>query len=76
MERQVEKIITRDRSSGTIHLRLRVNGQLYTQEGCNLDDAGAYDILPELPEDMESAQFCRNDFPQMHDPRPTTPEEN
>ena len=30
------------------HLRLRVNGRLYTSEQCNLDDAGAYDIMDDL----------------------------
>lgn len=65
-----DRVITRDKSSGMIHLRLRFNGKLYVQEGCNTDDAGDFDILPHLPEDMEVAKFCRNDFPDMHDPRP------
>lgn len=69
---KVEKIITRDKSSGMIHLRLSVNGKLYAQEGCNTDDAGDYEVLDELPEDMESALFCKSDFPSMHDPRHTT----
>lgn len=70
----VERIITRDKSSGMIHLRLRVNNKDYTQEGCNLDDAGDFEILTDLPEDIESARFCRNDFPELHDPRPTNVE--
>lgn len=68
----VERIITEDVSSGMIHLRLKVNGKMYSHEGCNLDDAGAYRVLPALPEDMEAALFCRNDFPEMHDPHPIT----
>ncbi len=65
---KIERIITQDRSSGMIHLRLKVNGNLYTQEGCNLDQAGEYDILTDLPEQVDLNRFCATDFPQMHDP--------
>jgi len=66
----VERIITRDRSSGMHHLRLVINGKTYTQETDNLDAAGAYDVVPELPEDIESAKFCKRCFPELHDPQP------
>ena len=66
----IERVLTKDRSSGTIHLRLRMNGRFYSQEGCNLDQAGDYEILPALPEDIDSAKFCRTDFPEFHDPHP------
>lgn len=71
----VERVVTRDRSSGIIHLRLKVNGKEYTQEGCNLDDAGDFEVLPDLPEDIESVMLCRNDFPQFHDPHPASAQE-
>ena len=67
MEPTVERIITRDRISGMYHLRLVVNGKTYTQEADNLDDAGEYDIVPQLPEDIESAKWCDRCFPQLHD---------
>ena len=66
---EVERIITRDRSSGHYHIRLVVNGKTYTQEADNLDTSGAYDVMPDLPEDIESAQFCRRCFPELHDPQ-------
>ncbi len=67
MDRDVQRIITKDRSSGMIHLRLVVDGKEFTQEGCNLDDAGSHDTLEDLPTDIDLSMFCRNDFPLMHD---------
>lgn len=65
----VERIITRDNSSGMHHLRLVVNGKTYTQEADNLDDAAGYTVVP-LPEDIESSNWCRRCFPELHDPHP------
>jgi hypothetical protein len=67
MDRDVQRLITKDRSSGMIHLRLVVDGKSFTQEGCNLDDAGEYDVLDDLPADIDISMLCRNDFPMMHD---------
>ena len=58
-----------DRSSGMIHVRYRIDGKLRVNEGCNLDDAGAYDVIPDLPSPLDIAKLCRNDFPQAHDPK-------
>lgn len=66
-EFKVDRIITRDRSSGKHHLRFVINGHTYANEQDNLDDAGAYDVVPELPEDIDSAKFCKRCFPEMHD---------
>jgi hypothetical protein len=74
-EFDVERIITRDNSSGMHHLRLVVNGKTFVQEADNLDDAGAYTIVPDLPEDIESVEFCRRCFPELHDPRPANTKE-
>jgi hypothetical protein len=66
-DKAIEKIITRDRSSGRYHIRLNVNGRIFAQEQCNLDDAGAYEIVSALPEDIDSVKLCRNCFPTLHD---------
>jgi hypothetical protein len=59
-----EEVFTRDSSSGQIHRRINVDGELYTIEGCNLDDAGAYEVV-----DLDTVKaaplgvLCSNDFP-------------
>lgn len=61
----VDQVLTRDRSSGRIHMKLRYLGHLYVQEGCNTDDAGASDeVTWEDVEKAELHQLCRNDFPR------------
>jgi hypothetical protein len=65
----VEEVVTRDASSGRLHIRLlREDGKLFTQEGCNLDQAGGYTILTaeELIAAIERAEpgmLCENDWP-------------
>jgi hypothetical protein len=64
-----EEVFTRDSSSGQIHRRINVDGELYTIEGCNLDDAGAYEIVgPDALENAEPGQLCENDFPDVGGP--------
>lgn len=59
-----ERVYTKDRSSGRIHIRSRSpSGRLLSDEGCNLDQAGGYDVITEqealdAPEELR----CRNDF--------------
>ena len=67
VEPKVERIITRDDSTGMHHLRFVINGKTYTQEADNLDDAGQYTVVDELPEDIEGANFCARCFPELHD---------
>lgn len=68
-----EEVLTRDISSGRLHRQtLREDGSLASFEGCNLDDAGAAEILtPEEAahalEQAEPWQLCRNDFPDIPD---------
>lgn len=60
-------ILTRDLSSGRIHKRYDDgDGGYTTHEGCNLDQAGAYEVITadEL-ELAEPAALCRNDFPHL-----------
>lgn len=64
-ERNVETVYTRDRSSGRIHARTRVNGQLMSDERCNLDDAGAYDVVTEAEAMAPDADRCAYDFPAI-----------
>lgn len=65
-EFDVQRIITRDRSSGMHHLRFVVNGRTYANEQDNLDDADKYDIV-ELPEDIQASKWCRRCFPELWD---------
>jgi hypothetical protein len=62
-----DTILTRDLSSGRIHKRyLTESGALASLEGCNLDEAGDYEVITD--EDLENAaiaQLCANDFPYV-----------
>jgi uncharacterized protein with PIN domain len=57
-----EIVLTRDRSSGRIHKRVRLGAGLATLEGDNLDEAGLYDVLDTLS-DVDPADLCFNCFP-------------
>lgn len=66
---QVEEVLTRDLSTGRLHRRLRAHGKLYTQEGCNLDQAGRYAELTQEDaaralETAEAGDLCENDWPE------------
>lgn len=68
---EAEVVYTRDRSSGRVHERYRIEGaeKLATREGCNLDEAGRYDEITE--EEMLAtypALLCGNDFPLVETP--------
>ena len=56
-----EVILTRDTSSGTVHKRVTLGDGLATLEGDNLDDAGEYEVIPELEEE-DYQHLCRNCF--------------
>lgn len=61
----VERTFTRDRSSGRIHLRLKVNGVLQSAESDNLDAAGDFDVVDEsVLETAEPGQLCERCFPK------------
>lgn len=60
----IETVLTRDRTSGVVHKRIRLEGEngLRTHEACNLDDAGAYDVI-DSTENVEPDKLCRRCFP-------------
>lgn len=60
----VETVYTRDRSSGRIHIRTKVNGELQAFEADNLDDAGAFDEIPEAEALAADADQCERCFPR------------
>lgn len=61
-------ILTRDRSSGRFHKRVRIGSGLASNEQCNQDQAGEYDILFELPEGFDAAKLCRRCFAEPVSP--------
>lgn len=71
---EAEEVFTRDRSNGRVHKRYRVAGaeKLATREGCNLDQAGAYDEIDEAAVAATNpALLCGNDFPNgFYTPNP------
>ena len=69
-----ETLLTRDKSSGRVHGRIRVPGQtvLRTFESCNLDTAGEYEVIGSV-EDVEPDALCRRCFPMERDPFEGTP---
>ncbi len=63
---EAEVVYTRDLSSGRIHARYRVEGstKLATREGCNLDEAGAYEIVDGVfVATSNPVLLCASDFP-------------
>jgi hypothetical protein len=63
---EAEIVYTRDRSNGRVHARYRVAGgrELATREGCNLDQAGAFDVISaDQARETNVALLCANDFP-------------
>lgn len=60
-----EVVYTLDKSSGRIHKRYPTpDGKLATLEGCNLDQAGAYEVVDEeFVANADRDALCGNDFP-------------
>ncbi|MBU2166669.1 MAG: hypothetical protein KKF88_02415 [Alphaproteobacteria bacterium] len=58
-----EIVLTRDKSSGHVHKRIRLGDGLATLEGDNLDDAGQYEVLITLA-DVDPADLCKRCFPE------------
>jgi hypothetical protein len=56
-----EIVLTRDRSSGRIHKRVRLGDGLATFEGDNLDEAGLYDVI-ETTDGVDLDDLCRRCF--------------
>lgn len=65
----VEVVPTRDLSSGRYHKRYydSETGKFASYEGCNLDEAGAFERVTWLEtENAEPDQLCENDWPPEH----------
>lgn len=67
----LQRVVTRDLSSGRFHKRYRIAGRMYSQEGCNLDQAGGYEVMPRqsrgidgrgVPVGTDPALLCENCF--------------
>ena len=56
-------LLTRDLSSGRVHKRTRIGIRLATIEGDNLDQSGAFEIIPSIDGIPESDR-CENCFPR------------
>jgi hypothetical protein len=65
-EQGLKRIFTRDRSSGRYHTRYVENvkgrGRRLVDERCNLDQAGKYDIVDEIPASADANTLCRHCF--------------
>ncbi|MBA3585070.1 MAG: hypothetical protein H0W36_11185 [Gemmatimonadetes bacterium] len=57
----LERVLTRDRSSGRIHERFRDGNRLLSGEACNLDDAGEFDVIGDVA-DVPADRLCRYCF--------------
>ena len=64
-------VLVQDRSSGRVHRRGRVEGipGLMAFEGDNSDEAGAFDIIPDLSRISDEAMLCTRCFGPVDDPR-------
>jgi hypothetical protein len=60
---EVEALVIRDLSSGRYHRAFREGDNLATFEGDNLDQAGEYEIVPEVPEGVEYHLLCQRCYP-------------
>ncbi len=61
-----EAILTRDRSSGRVHRRLRIGDRrgFLVDERCNADQSGDYEVLAST-EGIEPDALCRWCFPEI-----------
>ena len=65
-----DTILTRDRSSGKVHKRIRQGVRLMVDERCNLDDAGRFLIIPDVS-DVDAESLCRFCFATINEPANT-----
>ncbi len=61
-----EVILTRDRSSGRVHRRVRIGDRrgFLVDERCNADQSGAYEVIAST-EGIEPDALCRWCFPEI-----------
>lgn len=69
----VEEIVTRDNSSGRFHKRYRIGDRLLVDERCNLDQAGDFEVMPQMsraidgrgvPVGTDATMLCKWCFPE------------
>jgi hypothetical protein len=72
---EVDAVVIRDVSSGRYHRAARIGTSLASPEGCNRDQAGAYEVLEELPPDVDFGELCKRCFkPEPEPDTDTVPE--
>ena len=56
----VAVVLIRDRSSGRVHRRVKMADRpgLMSFERCQADQAGAFDVIPDLSDVSDEHQFC------------------
>ena len=58
----MHEVILRDLSSGKFHKGASDGSGLLTHEADNLDQAGAYEIVDNLPPDVDMDKLCKRCF--------------
>ena len=65
----MEEVYIRDRTSGRIHAAVKRGTRLLTDEGDNLDAAGAHDeITADEVANAEPGDLCHHCFPAREEP--------
>lgn len=59
-----EVVLTQDESSGMVHKRVRLTGELASHEADNLDQAGAYIVLGDILDAAYPFRLCDRCFPE------------
>ena len=64
----MDAVILRDKSSGRFHRAAQDEaGQLLSHEADNLDESGEYEILDQLPPDVDNDKLCKRCFTEQPD---------
>lgn len=59
-DENLDIVLTRDRSSGRVHRRMRHGGRLMVDERCQTDQSGAFEVVEAeaLPANAARCRFC------------------
>lgn len=58
----MREVILRDKSSGRFHKAAQDGDKLLTHEADNLDEAGDYELVDNIPPDVDMDLLCRRCF--------------
>jgi hypothetical protein len=59
----MDAVILRDKSSGRFHRAAQDDhGQLLSHEADNLDSSGAFEVVEQLPPDVDNDLLCKRCF--------------